>query len=272
MGTLYIMGTPIGNLKDITFRAIEILSQVSLIAAEDTRVTQKLLSRYDIKTKKVSFNKDNYSKKIPEILKQLQNGDIALTTDAGTPGISDPGYELARAAEGSGFSVVGIPGPSAVTNILSMCPFPTESFLFAGFPPRKQSDLAKFLKEYAALNAAIVMFESPKRLRNLLDQLATLYPERTVFIGREMTKVHEETFHGSSADALTYFSDPKGEFTLVVSKPSIDVKHLDRTDIYALVQELSKEGLGIREISREIVSLSGLKNTEAYKLVLDTLK
>ena len=210
---------------------------------------------------------------VENLLKILKNSQtLALISDAGLPGISDPGYELARAAEESGFPVVGIPGPSAVTNILSMCPFPTESFLFVGFPPRKQSDLVKFLKEYVALNAAIVMFESPKRLRKLLDQLVDLYPERTVFIGREMTKIHEETFHGSLVDALTYFIDPKGEFTLVLSKPSIEMKHLDRTEIYALVQQLFKEGLGIREISREVVSLSGLKNTEAYQLVLDTLK
>ena len=272
MGTLYIMGTPIGNLKDITFRAIDILSQVSFVVAEDTRVTQKLLSRYDIKARKISFNKDNYAKKIPEILQELEKGDIAVATDAGTPGISDPGYELVKAAGIAGFSVVGIPGPSAVTNILSMCPFPIDSFLFLGFPPRRQSDLVQFLKEYGVLPVPLVLFESPRRLKKLLEQLTDIYPDRIIFIGREMTKMHEETFHGSPADALAYFSDPKGEFTLVLSKPGSEIKYLDRTDIMTLIHKLSEEGLGIRDISREIVSVASLNNSEAYKLVLDTLE
>ncbi|SVB18196.1 uncharacterized protein METZ01_LOCUS171050 [marine metagenome] len=272
MGTLYILGTPIGNLKDITFRAIDILSRVTLIAAEDTRVTQKLLARYDIKTKKTSFNKDNYAQKIPEILKELDRGDIALTTDAGTPGISDPGYQLVKAADEAGFTVMGIPGPSAVTTILSMCPFPTDSFLFAGFPPRKKSDLVKFLSQYEALAVPVVLFESPKRLKNLLEELAHLYPERSIFVGREMTKIHEETFHGKPADALIHFSEPKGEFTLVLTKSNVEIEHLDRSATLALIQKLSDEGIGIRDISREIVSVTNLGNSEAYKLVLDTLE
>ena len=272
MGTLYIIGTPIGNLKDITFRAIDILSQVSFVVAEDTRVTQKLLSRYDIKAKKISFNKDNYAKKIPEILQELEKGDIALATDAGTPGISDPGYELVKATEIAGFSVVGIPGPSAVTNILSMCPFPIESFLFLGFPPRRQANLLEFLKQYGVLPVPLVLFESPRRLRNLLKQLTDTYPDRSIFLGREMTKIHEETFHGKSSDALAYFTEPKGEFTLVLARPDIEGKNLDRTYITTLIKKLSEEGVGIREISREIVSVAKLSNSEAYKLVLDTLR
>ena len=272
MGTLYILATPIGNLKDVTFRAIDILSEVSFVAAEDTRVTQKLLSRYDIKARKISFNKDNYAKKIPEILQELEKRDVALATDAGTPGISDPGYELVKAAEIAGFPVVGIPGPSAVTNILSMCPFPIESFLFLGFPPRRESNLVEFLNKHGVSPMPVVLFESPRRLRNLLQQLRDIYPDRLIFIGREMTKVHEETFHGKPADALAYFSEPKGEFTLVLSKPDIETKELDSTDILTLIQKLSDEGLGIREISREIVSVASLNNSEAYKLVLDTLK
>ena len=272
MGTLYILGTPIGNLKDITFRAIDILSQVTLIAAEDTRVTQKLLARYDIKTKKTSFNKDNYAQKIPEILNELDRGDIALTTDAGTPGISDPGYQLAKAANEAGFTVMGIPGPSAVTTILSMCPFPIDSFLFVGFPPRKKSDLVKFLSQYETLAVPIVLFESPNRLKNLLEELANLCPDRIIFIGREMTKVHEETFHGNPADALNHFNEPKGEFTLVLSQTDVAIEHLDRSYMLALIRKLSEEGVGIREISREIVSVTNLGNSEAYKLVLDTLE
>lgn len=272
MGTLYILGTPIGNLKDITFRAIDILSEVSLIAAEDTRVTQKLLSRYNIKTRKISFNKDNHTIKIPELLKELEVSDIALTTDAGTPGISDPGYQLVKAAESAGFSVVGIPGPSAVTTILSMCPFPTESFLFVGFPPRNKDRLGKFLSQYGNLDAAIVLFESPKRLKNLLSELANIYPDRPVFIGREMTKMHEETFHGKAHDALSYFSNPKGEFTLVLSKPIEDIKHLDENNVLNLIKKLSSEGMGVRDISREIVSVTNIGNSEAYKLVLVVLE
>ena len=202
----------------------------------------------------------------------MGKGDIALATDAGTPGISDPGYELVKAAGIAGFSVVGIPGPSAVTNILSMCPFPIESFLFLGFPPRRQSDLVQFLKEYGVLPVPLVLFESPRRLKKLLEQLTDIYPDRIIFIGREMTKMHEETFHGSPADALAYFSDPKGEFTLVLSKPGSEIKYLDRTDIMTLIHKLSEEGLGIRDISREIVSVASLNNSEAYKLVLDTLE
>ena len=272
MGTLYIIGTPIGNLEDVTFRAVDILSQVSLIAAEDTRVTQKLLARYDIKTKKTSFNKDNYTQKISAILDELDRGDIALTTDAGTPGISDPGYQLAKAAYEAGFTVMGIPGPSAVTTILSMCPFPTDSFLFAGFPPRKTSDLVRFLSQYETLAVPIVLFESPNRLKTLLEELVNLYPKRIIFIGREMTKLHEETFLGKPADALNHFDNPKGEFTLVLSKPDVPIEHLDRSYILTLIRRLSAEGIGIRDISREIVSVTNLGNSGAYKLVLDTLE
>ena len=153
-----------------------------------------------------------------------------------------------------------------------MCPFPIDSFLFLGFPPRRQSDLVQFLKEYGVLPVPLVLFESPRRLKKLLEQLTDIYPDRIIFIGREMTKMHEETFHGSPADALAYFSDPKGEFTLVLSKPGSEIKYLDRTDIMTLIHKLSEEGLGIRDISREIVSVASLNNSEAYKLVLDTLE
>ena len=271
MGTLYIVGTPIGNLEDISFRVIRILSEVDLIAAEDTRVTGKLLSRYDIKTKKTSFNKDNSFRKIPEILNTLINHDVALTTDAGTPGISDPGYDLVKEVGSAGFSVVGIPGPSAVTTVLSMCPFPLEGFIFTGFPPRKEGDLSKFLKHYGELNLPVVLFESPRRLRNLLEKVALLYPDRSLFIAREMTKVHEETFHGTSSEALVHFIAPKGEFTIVLSKTKIETNLLDQTDILKLIRKLSSDGLGIKEISREIAIVTKLGNSGVYKLVLDTL-
>ncbi|MQG66497.1 MAG: 16S rRNA (cytidine(1402)-2'-O)-methyltransferase [SAR202 cluster bacterium] len=271
MGTLYIVGTPIGNLEDVSFRVIRILSEVDLIAAEDTRVTQKLLGRYDIKTKKTSFNKDNSPHKIPEILNILANNDVALTTDAGTPGISDPGYELVKAVDSAGFSVIGIPGPSAVTTVLSMCPFPLEGFIFTGFPPRKDVDLSKFLKHYGKLNLPLVLFESPRRLRNLLEKMTLIYSDRYVFIAREMTKIHEETFHGTPSDALAHFLEPKGEFTIVLSKTNIGTNLLDHSDILTLIQKLSSEGFGIKEISREIASVSNLGNSGAYKLILDTL-
>ncbi|PZC41870.1 MAG: 16S rRNA (cytidine1402-2'-O)-methyltransferase [Chloroflexi bacterium] len=271
MGTLYIVGTPIGNLEDISFRVIRILSEVDLIAAEDTRVTEKLLSRYDIKTQKTSFNKDNSFGKIPEILNTLINHDVALTTDAGTPGISDPGYDLVKEVNSAGFTVVGIPGPSAVTTVLSMCPFPLEGFIFTGFPPRKEGDLLKFLKHYEALNLPVVLFESPRRIRNLLEKIALLYPDRSVFIAREMTKIHEETFHGTSSDALVHFIEPKGEFTMVLSKIKVETNLLNQTDILKLIRKLSSDGLGIKEISREIAIVAKLGNSGAYKLVLDTL-
>ena len=271
MGTLYIVGTPIGNLEDVSFRVIRILSEVNLIAAEDTRVTEKLLSRYDIKTKKTSFNKDNSFRKIPEILKALVDNDVALTTDAGTPGISDPGYDLVKEVGSAGFTVVGIPGPSAVTTILSICPFPLEGFVFTGFPPRKEGDLSKFLKYYGTLNLPVVLFESPRRVRTLLEKVALLFPDRSVFIAREMTKIHEETFHGTPSDALVHFVEPKGEFTIVLSKTNIETNLWDQSDILTLIRKLSSEGLGIREISRETATVAKLGNSEAYKLVLDTL-
>ena len=271
MGTLYIVGTPIGNLEDVSFRVIRILSEVHLIAAEDTRVTEKLLSRYDIKTKKTSFNKDNSFRKIPGILNALVDNDVALTTDAGTPGISDPGYDLVKEVDSAGFSVVGIPGPSAVTTILSMCPFPLEEFVFTGFPPRKKGDLSKFLNHYGALNLPLVLFESPRRVRSLLEKMALLFPDRNVFIAREMTKIHEETFHGTPSEALVHFAEPKGEFTIVLSKTNIETNLWDQSDILTLIRKLSSEGLGIREISREIATVAKFGNSEAYKLVLDTL-
>ena len=182
MSILYIVATPIGNLQDTSSRAVETLRSVDLIASEDTRVTRKLLSHYDIKTRTISFNRINAKQRTPILLKHLESKDLALTSDAGTPGISDPGHELIAAIDQTMTQVIPIPGPSAVTAILSAAPFPTDRFYFTGFAPRKKVELDQLINTGSVLSVPIVMFESPKRVIGLLSYLENKIPNTKIFI------------------------------------------------------------------------------------------
>jgi 16S rRNA (cytidine1402-2'-O)-methyltransferase len=214
---LYIVATPIGNLADISLRAIYTLRRVSLIAAEDTRRTRQLLARYKIKTPLTSYHEHNKRAKLPYLLRRLEGEDIALVCNAGTPGISDPGYELITSAIERDIPVVPIPGASAVLSALIASGLPMNQFLYLGFLPRKKGERRRLLGEIATEPRTIVAFEAPHRLSKALADLLDVLGDRRIAICRELTKLHEEVFRGTVSQAMEHFTEPKGEFTLVIA-------------------------------------------------------
>ena len=222
MPTLYVVGTPIGNLEDITLRALRVLREVSLIAAEDTRSARVLLQRYDLHTPLTSYT-DAYARgkrdKIEAILAALSQGNVALISEAGMPGIADPGYELIRAALDAGHAVVPEPGPSAVVAALAVSGLPADRFLYLGFLPRRAAERREILRAVADQAVTLVAFEAPHRLRDALRDLAEILgAERPLIVARELTKAHEEIWRGTTGQAYTHFAavEPRGEFTLVI--------------------------------------------------------
>ena len=218
-GTLYVVATPIGNLKDITRRAIEVLNEVDFILAEDTRVTMKLLHFYDIHGKKlISFHEHNEEKKIDEVEKLLKDGsDIALVSDAGTPLIQDPGYRLIRHLRKNGYPIVPIPGPSALISALSVSGLSTDAFVFLGFLPHKKKKRHDLYQRIRDLNMTCVIYESVHRIDTLLEELCEIFPDREIFVAREMTKVHEEYYYGKVCEIKDNIKK-KGEFVIIVGK------------------------------------------------------
>lgn len=219
MGTLYVVATPIGNLEDITLRALRVLKEVPLVAAEDTRVTRTLLRAYDIHTPLTSFHEFTAPGRRARLVERLEDGDVAMVTDAGTPVVSDPGYPLIRDALQAGHAVVPVPGASSILAALMVAGLPTHAFCFEGFLPRTTAARKKFLARYADAEATLVVFESPHRIRAALQDLVdTLGAERAVAVGRELTKRFEEVFRGTAAAALAHFAEqaPRGEFTLLI--------------------------------------------------------
>ncbi len=224
-GILYIVATPIGNLKDITYRAIEILHDVNLIAAEDTRHSKKLLSHYKVKTPTISYFEHNRFSKIPAIIKTLKSGsNVAVITDAGTPGISDPAYRLVRAAIDEHIKVESIPGSSAFLTALVSSGLPTDRFLFEGFMPSKKGRIHR-LKTIKDAQATIVFYESPRRIVKTLKDILDIIGDRPAVLARELTKLHEEIIRGTVSDILLYFSQqsPRGECVLMIGKDDPNV-------------------------------------------------
>ena len=221
IGNLYLISTPIGNLKDITLRSIETLKNVDLIAAEDTRRSGKLLKEYDVNTKMVSYFEHNEEIRIKEIIDKLKKGlDIALISDAGTPTISDPGYRLVNEVHKNGIKISSLPGPSSVINALSVSGLPTDHFYFEGFLPRKKGRLTRF-KFLSTLPATIILFESPYRLIKTLMDIEKFMGQRIVSVCREMTKIHEEIFRGSLWKTINHFKNKKsikGEIVILIAK------------------------------------------------------
>ena len=219
MGTLFLVATPIGNLEDITLRALRILKDVPLVAAEDTRHTRTLFSAYDIHTPLASFHDFTSAARRGRLVQRLDEGDVALVTDAGMPGISDPGFPLIRDALSAGHAVVPVPGPSAVTAALVTSGLPTHTFCFLGFLPRTSAARTRLLGGHREDATTLVVFESPHRLLAALrDVVSALGPERPLAVARELTKRFEEVFRGTAAEALGHFEQhaPRGEFTLVI--------------------------------------------------------
>ncbi len=221
-GTLYIVPTPIGNLEDITLRALRVLREVALIAAEDTRTTGRLLAHYEIDTPQTSYHEHNKLAKLDAILGALEGGDVALVSDAGTPGLSDPGYELIRAALDAGVRVEPLPGPSAVVPALVASGLPTDSFVYLGFLPRKSGARRDALGEVRDVLRTLVLYEAPHRLLDTLEDVRDVLGPRRVAVARELTKLYEEVWRGDLDAAIAHYTEnpPRGEITLVVAGAS----------------------------------------------------
>ena len=267
MGTLYLVATPIGNLEDITLRALRVLREASLIAAEDTRHTRTLLTRYDIHTPTTSYFEHNKLAKLDAILAALESGDVALVSDAGMPGISDPGYELVRAALEGGFPVVPVPGPSAIVAALAASGLPTDAFVYVGFLPRRTGQRREFLESLLAEQRTLVMYEAPHRLLDTLSELLRTLGDRPVAVARELTKIHEEIWRGTVSGAIERFTErtPRGEFTLVVGGAS-EPEQWTEEQVRGALAKLLAAGISARDAASEVAARSGWSKRNLYRI------
>ena len=269
MGVLYIVATPIGNLEDITLRALRVLKSVELIAAEDTRTTRKLLNRYDIRTSLTSYHEHNRAAKIPSLMQALETKDVAVVSEAGTPGISDPGYEMVLEAIKAGVTVIPIPGASAVISSLIVSGLVPGGFRFLGFLPRRKMERRRLLESLKNQGHTTLAFDAPHRLRNTLTDMMEVLGDRSVAVCRELTKLHEEIFRGTVSQALEHYTEPRGEFTLVIdgAKPTTAAWDLDsaRDELRCL----RGQGLKAREAVARTAQTSGLRRKDVYRLWLE---
>jgi len=268
MPSLYVVATPIGNLEDISLRAVKVLREVKLIAAEDTRKTKRLLNAYDIKTPATSYYEHNKLTKLDHILNCLKEGDVALVSDAGTPGLSDPGYELIAAASRSGISVIPIPGASAITAALTVSGLATDRFTYLGFLPRKAGDRRKLLQSVAAGPATIIVLEAPHRLASALEDLLSILGDRRIAVCRELTKIHEEIFRGNISQAIEHFGQPRGEFTLVIEGREVSQPEITQ-DIGDKLKKLRITGVKAKDAIAQIAADTGVSRKELYRLWLE---
>jgi 16S rRNA (cytidine1402-2'-O)-methyltransferase len=268
VGTLYVVGTPIGNLEDITLRALRILRQVDLIAAEDTRASRKLLSHYDVRTPVTSYWEHNKLAKLAYMLETLQERDVALISRAGMPGISDPGYELIKAAIEDGCTVVPVPGPSALLTALVVSGLPTDSFLYLGFLPRKRGKRTRLLSTLVGETRTLVAFEAPHRLLRTLKDIEETLGERTLAVTRELTKLHEEVVRGTTDEVIQHFesSPPRGEVTLVIQ--GAEASSWDQDRVERALRRLQKEGLSGSVAAKEVAKMSRRPRAEVYSIWL----
>lgn len=251
-GTLFLVATPIGNLEDISLRALRILREADLVAAEDTRHSAKLLHHYDIRRPTTSLHEHNEFEKVPALVEQLRRGArIALVTDAGTPSVSDPGYRLVRAAIDAGIRVEAIPGASAVLAAIVSSGLPTDAFVFAGFPPPKAAARHTWLETIREERRTVVFFEAPHRIRATLEDTLRVLGDRQVALGRELTKLHEELVRGPVSAVLARLGEPRGEFTVVLAgaqdNPDLANEHVDDNQLLTEFGHLTENGLSRRE-------------------------
>ena len=268
MPTLYVVPTPIGNLEDITLRALRILGEVGLIAAEDTRVTRKLLSRHSIRAPLTAFHEHNKARKLPELLRRLSDEDIALVSDAGSPAINDPGQELIAAAAEAGFAVVALPGPSAVTTAIVASGIPSDGFIFLGYLPRGKTERAALLSDLVAEPRTLVAFETPHRLSASLADLRAALGDRRIAVCREMTKLHEEIFRGSISEAIDHFTNPRGEFTLAIEGSPAESPKLNAEEAKTLLAQSKAKGMTARDAISAAIPATGLSRRRLYTLWL----
>ena len=272
-GTLHIVATPIGNLEDISLRALRILKESDVIAAEDTRVTRKLLSHFDIHTPLVAYHQHSRGRRAEEILEKLQDGkDVALVSDAGTPGISDPGHELIAMCIAEGVQVVSVPGPTAIITALVVSGLPTAHFAFDGFPPRKASEREAFFNSIMNDTRTICLYESPMRLKKTLESMQKELGDRKVAVVREATKVFEEVFRGTVDEAVEHFAGTRvrGEIVIVLEGASPDRtdEEPDEADVDTRLRQLMDAGLSQRDAVRQCVVEFKLPRRRVYAAAL----
>ena len=270
MGTLYLVGTPIGNLEDITLRALRILRQVPLVAAEDTRTTRQLFRRYEIDTPLIGYHKFNEAALLDRLLQKLGEGDLALVSDAGMPGINDPGALLVRAAIDAGHRVIGIPGASAPILALTISGLPTDRFLYLGFLPRRGAERRRVLQNVANEPGTLVILVTPHRLLAVLADLQAVFgTSRQLAIGRELTKMHEETWRGDIAAAVAHFQEaPKGEMVLLVAGNPAPENRWPAEKVQSAIADLQRAGVAPGNIARLLSRWSGWRRRELYQLIV----
>jgi 16S rRNA (cytidine1402-2'-O)-methyltransferase len=265
MPTLYVVATPIGNLEDITLRAIRVLKEVRLIAAEDTRKTKRLLDHYGISTPMTSYYEHNKLTKLGYLLRFLENDDLALVSEAGMPGISDPGYELIVAAAEQSIQVIPVPGPSAIVAAVAVSGLPTDQFTYLGFLPRKKSERVRLLEQVSQEPRTLVVFEAPHRLVDALRDLLEVLGDRRIAVVRELTKLHEEVFRGSVGQAIERFQEPRGEFTIVIEGNKREAKPLLTPEIEDEIRALQQQGASAKETIDRLSAITGLPRKELYQ-------
>jgi 16S rRNA (cytidine1402-2'-O)-methyltransferase len=268
-GTLYLVATPIGNLEDITLRALRVLKEAHVIACEDTRHTRVLLEHYGIKAKLISYHEHNERERAEALTKLLEEGKtIALVTDAGTPGISDPGFRLARVAAERGFQVVPIPGATALIAALVASGLPTDEFFFGGFLPARSTQRRARLMEVRAIPSTLVFYEAPHRVAESLKDAREILGERLAVVARELTKLHEEIVRGRLSELAAAFSSEnaaRGEMVVVIDRNVLEAARQDSQDVAARVAALEGEGLDARAALKRVAREMGLSRSEAYR-------
>ena len=276
LGTLFVVATPIGNLEDITLRALKVFADVDLIAAEDTRRTRKILSRYEIKTPLVSFHEHNKKQKASQLVARLRAGaSVALVSDAGTPSVSDPGYTLVTSCVEQEIPVTPIPGASAVVAALSVSGLPSDAFTFLGFVPRKAQKRRQLLERIKSERRTIVFYESPKRVLSLIDEIIPVVGNRHAVLARELTKVHEEILRGTLVDVantLRQRAEVKGECTLVLSGSLDAPDHIEEEVLRRTLVQLRSQGLSTAAIAKAVACIYGLSKKKVYDTMVDMEK
>ena len=268
--TLYVVGTPIGNLEDLSPRAARVLREVALVAAEDTRVTRRLLAHIGARPRLISFHEHNWRERLEAVLQALEEDNAALVSDAGMPGVSDPGRELVAAAAARGIRVESVPGPSAVTTALAMSGLPADAFQFIGFLPRRRKERQEKLRETAASPLTLVLFEAPHRLRATLEDISLIFGERPIAVCRELTKLHEEVYRGTAAASLEHFDAPRGEFALVIAGAALEAQPEDNIDsIRIFLREQRAAGARARDAADEAAARFGVSKNRAYQIWLE---
>ena len=274
-GTLYLVATPIGNLADITHRALQVLKDVDLIACEDTRHTHKLLQHYGITTKTISYHEHNEQQRTRQLIDQLKQGsDIAVVSDAGTPSISDPGFRLVRAAIENDVTVVPVPGPSALISALIAAGLPTDEFFFAGFLPSRTNARRNRLAELRTVPGTLIFYEAPHRLAMTLKDAYEILGEREAAVARELTKLHEQIKRGRLSELASYFEDhdkARGEIVVLIDR-NVIAEATDRPEasIAALVDRFEQEGMDHRAALKKAARELGLSRAEAYRKLMAT--